>query len=282
MIRATEIRRVIVVVLDGLRPDAIDAFDLTHARRLAQTGASTMSAATVTPSVTWAAMTSLMTGVSPDVHGVVKDSLHIPRPRAKLLPLPDVLLGGGYPSSAFLGDVPALYRGVASGIAKRLGFTEARFVGASATETLLGARSTLRTQKRGLILFHWGDADRVGHEHGWMSPQYGEAARRLDAALGLLVSTADIERDPHTLLIAFADHGGGGVKKNDHDDVHPVNATIPIMFGGGSVVRRSLGAMSLLDVPSTVTWALGVKTPESYAGRAVTELFEPDVTGAVA
>ena len=53
------IRRTIVLVLDGLRPDAIDAFELPHLQRLRRRSAYTMSATTIAPSVTWPAMTSL-------------------------------------------------------------------------------------------------------------------------------------------------------------------------------------------------------------------------------
>ena len=85
------ISRVVVVVLDGLRPDAIDVFQLHHLRRLMQLGASTLCATTVAPSVTAAAMTSLLTGVHPDTHGLRSDRFHIPRSRETLFPLPRVL-----------------------------------------------------------------------------------------------------------------------------------------------------------------------------------------------
>ena len=61
---ATPIRRVILVVLDGLRPDAIPRFGLAHLAALAHGGASTMLARTVHPSVTAAAMASLLTGAA--------------------------------------------------------------------------------------------------------------------------------------------------------------------------------------------------------------------------
>jgi len=48
-------RRVIVVVLDGLRPDAIEAFELANVRRLARLGASALTGRTVQPSLTWPA-----------------------------------------------------------------------------------------------------------------------------------------------------------------------------------------------------------------------------------
>jgi predicted AlkP superfamily phosphohydrolase/phosphomutase len=107
MLRPTVVKRAIVVVLDGIRPDAISAFDLTHVRRLMQLGASTTRGRTITPSITWSAITSLLTGVRPQLHGVLADSIHIPEPTIELTPLPQLLLAAGLPSSAFLGELPA-------------------------------------------------------------------------------------------------------------------------------------------------------------------------------
>ncbi len=278
----TEIRRVVVVVLDGLRPDAIDAFDLKHLRRLAHNGASTMVAQTVSPSLTWPALTSLMTGVGPELHGVLADSVHMPKRRTKLDPLPELLLRCGYRSSAFLGAIPRLYRPVASRIAEKLGFSEAKFIGASAPEVLMAARPTLQTQQRGMIFLHWADADRAGHAHGWMSREYGEAAQRLDHALDLLLASAEVHADPHTMLIAVADHGGGGVLANDHEDNHPVNTTIPLVLAGAAVQQGQLCAASLLDIPATIAWTLGLTPPATYTGRVLAEAFEAADATAVA
>src|SRR5215813_12635159 len=102
-------RRVVVVILDGLRPDAIDRFGLTHLAKLIAGGASTMSATTVTPSVTTAALTSLMTGVSPAVHGLSGDRVYIPKPRAELIPIPEYLAKQSFPSAAFMTEVSPLF-----------------------------------------------------------------------------------------------------------------------------------------------------------------------------
>lgn len=274
MFESSEVRRVIVVVLDGLRPDAIDAFNLVNVRQLMQLGASSAMAQTVSPSLTWPALTSLLTGADPSVHGILSDSLQIPKPRKPLMPMPELLMRAGFPCSAFLGDVPAVYRIFGSRIAERLGFQHVRFSGTTAPEVLLSARKHLLTQRRGLIFLHWGDADRAGHTHGWMSPEYGEAACRLDASLGMLAGSVGVEYDPGTVLIAVADHGGGGVDANNHDAEHPINTTIPLTIAGGSIAPRDLGSVSLLDIPPTVLWLLGVDVPGSYCGRALSELRE--------
>ena len=273
MLRPTVVKRAIVVVLDGIRPDAINAFDLTHLRRLAQLGASTMRARTISPSITWSAITSLLTGVRPELHGVLADSIHIPEPKIELTPLPRLLLAAGTPSSAFLGDLPPIYRMFASRIAERLGFSHARFSGRLASEVLLASYCALRAQREGLIFLHWTDADLAGHAHGWMSREYGEAARRVDNALGHLVATLDLANNPGTVLIALADHGGGGIVADHHEGEHPLNTTIPLVVAGAAVRHVSLRDSSLLDVPATVAWVLGGVIPDSYSGRPLVEIF---------
>jgi predicted AlkP superfamily pyrophosphatase or phosphodiesterase len=265
---------VIVVVLDGLRPDAIDAFNLSNFRTLALGGASTMSARTVSPSCTWPAMTSLLCGVPPETHGILTDSAHVPRPKARLHPLPALLRRAGYRTSAFMRAVPTLYCGTARIVAKGLGFAEAHFTGATAHDVLMAASTALRDQERGLILMHWPDADDAGESHGWMSTEYGDACRRLDSGLGVLMKLTSLATDPSTLLIALADHGGGGVTVNDHFEEHPLNWTIPLALAGGAVRRTTLDGANLLDVPATAAWALGVEIPSAYSGRVLSEAIE--------
>lgn len=267
----TAIRRVIIVVLDGLRPDAIDAFDLSNIRTMALTGASTMSARTVSPSCTWPAMTSLISGIPPETHGILRDSPHVPRPRTTLEPLPALLSRAGYHSAVFMRALPALYRGTARLIARKLGFAEARFAGTTAEEVTMAASKNLRGQERGLIVMHWADADQAGEGHGWMTGEYGDACRRLDSAVGLLMKLTSSGSDPHTLVIALADHGGGGVTLNDHSEEHHLNWTIPLILAGGSVRCTRLDEAHLLDVPATAAWALGLTRPAAYAGRVLAE-----------
>lgn len=283
MIGEAAIDRVVLVVLDGLRPDAVDAFDLAHVADLAARGAATFTARTVTPSVTAAAMASLFTGLAPARHGVVSDRFHVPRRRGPIDPLPRVLAAAGFASSAFIGSLPRLYAGLARQIGRHVGIDRAVCSGDTARAIVAAAGPTLAQQRRGLIVMHWPDADRAGHEHGWMSRAYEAGARAMDAALGELV--AALARDDHggTLLIALADHGGGGAVVNDHDSTHPADQTIPIILAGAGVEIGSLaGPVSLLDVPPTVLWALGVGCPPTYEGRPLVEAFIPLVTPLVA
>jgi predicted AlkP superfamily pyrophosphatase or phosphodiesterase len=264
------VRRVVAVILDGLRPDAIQRFNLDSIHRLMSRGAWTLHGTTVAPSVTTAAVTSLMTGVSPASHGLAGDHLFIPRAKNHLTPLPRQLSTHGLPSSGFMGQVPAIFRGVAARVGRRLGLDTLRLAGNCAAEVLEAAGPTLATQRTGLILLHWADADRAGHDHGWMSPAYADGCRQLDAALEELVSIAD---DSETLIVGLADHGGGGRKPNDHESDHALDRTIPIFLYGANVVPRPLGPAKLLDVSPTILSALGVTVPATYEGRILWEAF---------
>jgi hypothetical protein len=270
-----DIRRVVLVVLDGLRADAIPALGLRCWQQLASFGASSLCGTTVAPSITTAAMASLLTGAPPEVHGLRSDRFQLPRRRGTLRPLPQVLAGAGLPTSSFVRRLPLVFRGLGKRVARFLGVGVSSFSGRSCREILFAAWEQLLVQERGLILLHWPDADLAGHEHGWMSDEYARAAHRLDQALGLLAAIADVERDPGTLLIALADHGGGGVEPRDHDSDHPLNRTIPLLLAGGAVCGEELDEPSLLDVPATVLWALGVPLPDSYTGRPLYEAFTP-------
>ncbi len=266
------VQRVIVVVADGVRPDVIPLLDLPNFTRLARHGRSTMHGRTVSPSVTAAAMSSLLTGVRPTTHGMTTDQFKLPRPRHRLDPLPGVLRQHGIPSSAWMARVPWTYRRLATTLVRRLGFDRASFEGDGAEGVLEAATTTLQARTPGLCLMHWPDADRAGHDHGWPSPAYLRAVRWLDRCLGELEEITSASSDPDTLLIVLADHGGGGRRRRFHDSDHPLDFTIPIILAGGRVPRGTLRHdASLLDVPATVLHALGAPIPETYCGRTLHE-----------
>ena len=60
----------------------------------------------------------------------------------------------------------------------------------------------------------------------------------------------------------------------DHDSDHPMDQTIFVMVAGAAVESCELaGHVSLVDIPATILWSLGVARPTSYAGRVLTDGF---------
>jgi arylsulfatase A-like enzyme len=271
-------RRVVLVILDGLRPDAIHAFQLQNLITLQAQGAWTHTARTVWPPVTAAAMGSLLTGVYPPEHGLTSDRFHIPRSREGIEPLPALLRDAGFLTSAFLAQPPLLFRRLARALAERLGVDRPVFAARNAAQICNAAARTLGRQRTGLILVHLPDADDAGHRHGWMSNEYRDGARRLDVAVGMLMALA--LSAPDTLLIACADHGGGGVVANDHDSDHPLDRTIPIILAGAGVERGVFTGGSIVDIPATILSELGLPQPASYAGRRLDEALQQELVAA--
>lgn len=265
------IARVVVVVIDGLRADAIPLYQLPTLQSLARHGASTLAARTVTPSVTAAAMTSLLTGVSPATHGISSDRFGVPRHPDRLVPLPAWLRRHGIATRGYMTTLPRAFRGLGRRIGARLE-AELAFVGAGATPILDRMLPSLDRHAAGLWLSHWPDADLAGHRAGWTSREYQRAAEEMDRAIARLLRETGVLRDPATVLIVLADHGGGGRRTHAHDSAHPLDATIPVLLAGGRVAQGALApGTSLLDVPATVPWLLGLPTPSAYEGRVLSE-----------
>lgn len=274
--RTPIVRRVVVTVLDGLRPDAIGVFALPTLEALIRRGRFTDRATTVSPSVTAAAMGSLVSGVVPQHHGLTSDRFHLPRPRGPVTPLPALVAEAGLPATGFVRELPRLFRPLGRLIASRAGFTETTFAGHEAEEIVEAAGPTLRAQRDGLVLIHLPDADVAGHEAGWMSAEYGEGCHRLDAALATIVAACGALDDPETLLIVLADHGGGGERPHDHEGDHPLNLGIPMLLLGGLVEPGALpSGAHLLDVAPTAADALGLAAPSNWTGRSLVECIAP-------
>ena len=67
--------RILVLVIDGLRPDAITRVHMPNLTAFAERAWQPPVASTVRPSITVAALSSLGTGVSPETHRLLDPSL---------------------------------------------------------------------------------------------------------------------------------------------------------------------------------------------------------------
>ncbi|MDF0498948.1 alkaline phosphatase family protein [Bradyrhizobium yuanmingense] len=70
--------RVLIVLFDGLRPDLVKPSLTPNLVRLQRRGAVLARQRTVYPSETRIALTSLVTGATPDRHGIVENSYSRP------------------------------------------------------------------------------------------------------------------------------------------------------------------------------------------------------------
>ena len=262
-------RSVVLVLADGLRPDAITQTDMPSLDALARGYTTALRASTVRPSRTVAALASLATGVAPETHGLIEPGLGFLKRLPSLRPLARELTRG-VASQVVASELLPAERAVLWALTKAAGLGRYRSAGLRARDVARSAQTVALAQSAGLVFVYLNDCDQAGHAHGWMSPQYRAAAVEVDAAIGVLSELTE-----HSLLIVMADHGGGGVSTHDHAEPHPTNDHIPLILAGPDVTRRHqlTRQVSLLDIPPTLLWWFGLEVPVCYEGRVLTQAF---------
>jgi predicted AlkP superfamily pyrophosphatase or phosphodiesterase len=263
---------VIVISIDGLRPDAIAKYRAKTLERLMAQGRYSLTAQTIAISNTLPSHTSMLTGVDADQHKITwnKDR------------------SGDFGHV----EVPTVF-----GLARSSGFTTAAFYSKSkfhhidAPETIDYVRGPkggvipwnsgkvadlvvphLQAARPNLTFIHLADADFAGHNFGWMEHTYGMAVRQADLALARILDGADkaFGAGNYTVLVT-SDHGG---HKKSHGTTDPVDTTIPwIVSGAGVQPGAPLSGIRTMDTAATVLWMLNIVAPTPLVGKAVTDAF---------
>ncbi|MCU1571026.1 MAG: hypothetical protein JWR33_1767 [Naasia sp.] len=208
-------RGAIVVLIDGLGAAALKA-RAGYARTLAGALSKKSTLATGVPTTTAAALSTLMTGVLPGVHGVVSYSVL----DAATDRIVNQLSGwGGSVDPQVWQRCPTVFeeaqsegavRGVAVGPARysSSGFSAAILRGAdyvaaeSITDRFAAALEQVR-QGSAVVYLYIPEVDSAAHAKGWQSDAWAEALEEVDGALR--AALARLPRD--VLLLVTADHG---------------------------------------------------------------------------
>lgn len=255
--------KVVFVMLDGLRPDAIGMERTPALAELIRRGSSSLQARSVMPSITLPCHTSIFHSVPPSRHGIVtNDWQPMARPVRGLIEQ----LHLHQRSSAFFYNWEQLRDLSRPG---HLAFSQfvdnaTRMDGDDAI--LAAALPHLQAGAFDFTFVYFGTVDTAGHRHGWMSDAYLEQARRIDGLVARLVEA--IGDDTH--VIVQSDHGG-------HDRTHgteaPEDMTIPWIIAGPGIEAGKVlpQAPCLLDTAPTIAHLLGVPAVPEWEGRVVTD-----------
>jgi predicted AlkP superfamily pyrophosphatase or phosphodiesterase len=266
-------RTVVLVSIDGLRPDAIAAFKAPTLTRLVAEGSYTLSATTILPSKTLPSHTSMLTGEPPDRHGVLWNTAYDDAPGTLEIPtIFSAARSNGYRTAAFFSKAKFSHLQVPG----TLDYSQAPggwFGRWSSADTVQDVEAHLAKHKPNLLFVHLTDPDAAGHSYGWMSAQYGRGVLRADAALKRLMKAADdaYGEGKYTLIVT-ADHGGNG---KDHGSDNPLDVTIPWIAWGRGVAPGEIAptVVRTMDTASTVLFVLGVDTPRNWMGVPIRTAF---------
>ena len=255
-------RRVLIVSIDGLRPEEIALVQMHALGNLMTTGAFTVSAQAVFPSVTMPAHVSMLTGMYPSKHGVTSNQFDGYAIGPSLFSLAHAagLKTDMVASRRFLQQV--------TDPSDLDGFT---FIDDSDTAIARYVAENFPIDF-GVLFVYFHDNDKMGHSSGWPSEEQLSSLEQTDQALDILLQALDISGlRSETLIFVTADHGG---HDSTHGSASPEGMPIPWVMAGPGVHHMGLtGPVSITDTAATAAWSLGPPLPVEWDGIPVYEAF---------
>jgi predicted AlkP superfamily pyrophosphatase or phosphodiesterase len=274
-------RRALIVSVDGLRPDLLLRADTPVLRGLMRAGSFTMWAQTTDLAITLPSHMSMLTGVTPDIHGITWnddrpfDSTKFPaRPT-----LFEVAHRAGFSTAMVAGK--SKFRAFVRG-----GTPDRWFVPDSSAivdRTTADSAVAVITRARPQLLFvHLASVDVAGHGRGWGSDAQLAAIANADAAIGrILDALRGVGVLDSTVVLISADHGGAG---RSHGRGDPRSRYIPWIVAGPGI-RKNLDLTGDADLTvrtedtfATICRLLAIPITGTIDGRPVLQIL--DVTSA--
>ncbi|MGB9723831.1 MAG: alkaline phosphatase family protein [Chloroflexia bacterium] len=258
-------RRVVVVVVDGLREDT--SRQMPTFQRLREQGAD-LPSLTQVPSLSLPGYTVLGTGAYPDFSGVTTnwyqgavrvDSLFA---RAREAGLPTALSTMGGWDELYGPWVTHIYTVTWSG--------EGHDPAAMAWTTPAIGREALRLLRESdvaLLYVHFGETDEAGHAYGGTGPEYLQAARHVDEQIAAIAQALDWSRDT---LILTADHGmsaAWGSAGGGHGGGEMEVRRIPLVLVGRGIAPGVYPQGGQADLVPTIAALLGLPIPVHSQGH---------------
>lgn len=272
------IEHVVVIGIDGMSVEGLKKAPTPHMDRLMASGVLCDRVRTVQPSSSASNWAAMFTGVGPEINGVTSNDWK-PNDHELKPPIVDEL--GYFPS--VLGVIRAqrphdelgmLYNwsGFGELFAKQLASYEKTF--ATEKETAEAMAAYIRAKKPVFLFSQLDEVDGAGHKHGHMTEGYLQAITKADALVGEIIQAIDdAGMTASTLVLVVADHGGIGY---GHGGTNTEEITVPFILSGKGIKKNYVVPTDvyIYDVAPTITFALGLKEPYAWRGKAIRCAFE--------
>ena len=156
-------RRVVIVLADGLRPDAVTPSRMPSLDALGREYTIALRAGTVRPSTTVAALTSLATGLAPHSHGFTEPGLGFLSRLTQLKPVGRELARAGRPTTIVAHQLSVMERSVVGALAAAAGVGRLHGRGQGARQIAVATHEALAVQQDGVVFAYINDCDVAGH-----------------------------------------------------------------------------------------------------------------------
>lgn len=259
----------ILVLIDGLRPDAVSESLSPHIFNFYGSGAKTMKASSVVPSLTLPCHMSIFHSLDPKQHGVKTNTW---APMADPVPGLFELAHEADLKCSFIYNWEKLRSISRPGNLFFSYFRDNVFEVGGDGELVEEAVRHIRKDLPDFAFLYLGTVDIAGEEHGWMTEPYFQQIARVDQAVGNLLANLP---QGYNLLMQ-SDHGG---HDNTHGTDSPEDVTIPWgVIGPGIRSGYQIGReVSLLDTAPTIAQILGIEPHPRWEGECVNEIFQNPV-----
>jgi predicted AlkP superfamily pyrophosphatase or phosphodiesterase len=253
--------KVILVSIDGMRPDGVMQCGNPFVEELMKTGSYTLNARTVFPSVTLPCHTSMFHSVTPERHGITTND-YVPQVRP-IKGLFEQISNAGGKCAMFYGWEPLrdVSRPGSLIVAEYQNAYSADNTDRILTEKAIKVIDDL--QPDFVFLYMVETDEKGGHDNGWMSEEY---LRRISIAVDNVKRMIQQFGSEYSFVI-MADHGG---HERSHGSTLPEDMTIPLFFYGPAFEGGSvLEGLSLLDIAPTIAKILDVAPDPDWEGHSV-------------
>ena len=253
--------KVILITIDGMRPDGLLACGHPFADKMMELGTYTLKGETVHPSVTLPCHMSMFHSVLPSRHRVKRN---------KYRPMFRPIKGLFEQIKSFDGKVASFYGWEQLRDISRPGTLDyssfVHILSAEKPDCVLTnqALDYIENADPDFVFLHLLETDELGgHEHGWMSDEY---LSRIYDAIEYMKLIYERIGDRYTIIIT-ADHGG---HKRTHGSKRPEDMTIPVFFIGKEFEQgKELSSLSILDIAPTITKILGIPSVPEWKGHSL-------------
>ena len=259
---------VVIVVLDGLRTDAVAG--LPAFGQLAQAGASGAMRVTV-PSLSNPARAAFVTGAWPEVSGVTNNSTFEPVPVQSVFGL---AAPRGLRSSVF----GSRFWPRAFGESVERVSPAARYSSYAVSELVRWqsqycdeAVKYLADSDAAIRAVDLQAGDEAGHTHGGASDAYREVIASVDGCLGRIADQVG----PHVTLVALSDHGHIHRRgRGGHGGLEPEVLYAPFALAGPGVRHANQIEAEIVDIAPTISTLLGLPIPANSQGKVLWEALD--------
>ncbi len=257
---------VVLISLDGVRPDALTIASCPNLSSIREQGASTLCARSVSPSITLPCHTSIFHSVPPSRHGITSN---IFTPMARPLPgIVEVARACGK-RTAFFYNWEQLRDLARPGNIHYSYFRDSYRDPDGDDETVSRSTSFIQQERPDFAFIYLGTVDTAGHQHGWMSEGYLQQLEHIDSLVGNFFNSLP----PEYAAIIHSDHGG-------HDRSHGTDIEedmlIPWMAFGPNIKKGYTlqSEITLLDTAPTLASIMGINAHSEWEGRSADEIFQ--------